>query len=70
MIEEDINDHELFNTAQTTVTYSRSNDTNRVTMIMKDPGGISELKLYLILQLEVEKLERRLGIFEPFEGKH
>lgn len=63
-------DHEIFDTSKSKVTYSRSKDTTRVTINVRDPGGISEMRLYLILALEVEKLEQRLGICEPNDEKH
>lgn len=63
-------DHEVFDISQSKVDYSRSRDTQRVTVIVKDPNGISEMKLYLILAMEVEKLEQRLGICETNDEKH
>ena len=66
--EQDLKDHEVFDTSKAEVGYSRSRDTQRVTMVIRDPTGISEMKLYLILCLELEKLERRLGISEAKDG--
>lgn len=64
-------DHEVFDIAKSEVGYSRSRDTTRVTMIVRDPAGVSEMKLYLILCREVEKLEARLGISQaPDDSKH
>jgi len=55
-------DHDLFDITKSTVTYHRSKDTTRVSADFKDANGISEMKLYLILDRECRKLERRLGI--------
>jgi hypothetical protein len=67
---EKINDVEVFDTSKTKVEYSRTRDTRRVNVIIHDPAGISELKLLLILHLEIEKIEKRLGIHEAIDNQH
>lgn len=56
------NDYDLFDITDTKISYERSKDLKRVCIIIKDQKEISEMKLYLILGLEIEKLEKRLGI--------
>lgn len=56
------NDLELFNIAQVKVNYSRTKNLKRVTAVISDAAEISEMRLYLILDTECRKLERRLGI--------
>ncbi len=68
--DDEIDDQELFDTSKSKITYSRSRDATRVTAVILDPAGISELKLYILLVSECEKLERRLGISEPIDEKH
>lgn len=68
--DDEIVDLEVFDTSQSKVEYSRSRDTKRVSLTVRDPAGISEMKLYLILCLEIEKLERRLGISDPVDDVH
>ncbi len=60
-------DHEVFDVSQTKIEYHRSKDSTRVTILIKDPNTIGELKLYLLLVREIELLERRLGIFDRHE---
>ncbi len=71
--EEDIDEileHEVFDTSGSSIEYHRSKDLKRVTMLIKDEDGISEMKIYLILSIELEKLEKRLGISEADESQH
>ena len=62
--EDEMNDQQVFDTTKSTVEYHRSKDLTRVTILVKDPGGINEMRLYLLLAIEVENLEKRLGISE------
>lgn len=65
--DQDLTDHEIFDTTKSETDYHRSKDMKRVTITVKDPTGVSEMKLFLILSIEMEKLERRLGISGPHE---
>lgn len=56
------NDRELFDITDIAVSYQRSRDQTRVSILLKSEKPISEMKLYLILGMELDKLERRLGI--------
>jgi hypothetical protein len=58
------NDLELFDITDVKVEYHRTRDQRRVTASIKDTRPISEMKLYLILDIECRKLERRLGIHD------
>lgn len=60
--DDEINDLEVFDVSDITPEFYRSKDKTRVTVTLKSKEPISEMKLYLILTLEIEKLERRLGI--------
>lgn len=68
--EEEINDLEVFDVSEAKIEYHRNTNGTRITILIKDVNAISELKMYLILGLELEKLERRLGICESTEDKH
>lgn len=55
-------DFVLFDPTDVKVEYKRSKDLRLVTASFKSEREISEMKLYLILDGEMRKLERRLGI--------
>lgn len=60
-------DHEVFDTSGVTVKYSRTKSAKRVVAVIEDAREISEMKLYLILDMECRKLEKRLGIMDGDE---
>lgn len=67
---DEIGDFELFDVSDASITYERSKDHRKVVATVKSQKPISEMKLYLLLALEVEKLESRLGISAAAEGLH
>lgn len=63
----DLSEMELFNIDQVKIDYTRTKDETFVSVKIRDEKPISEMKLYLILDMECRKLERRLGIHDGQE---
>jgi hypothetical protein len=64
------NDRELFDISDAKVRYERSRDQKKVTATIRSSKQISELKLYLIYDREMQMLEKRLGISDLEDTVH
>lgn len=63
-------DMELFNIDDVQVTYLRSHDRTRVTAVVKSNQPISDMKLFLALEVEMLKMSKMLGIHDETSVLH